>query len=197
MSYLNTPRLVFAGKFLARPSTVNNDPEHFNTATFQPDYQLPQSSQFAPNGWWNPGGDAAWGFVDCVVKAVYYKDGTCCTDPSSDPIIGAPLNETSPPIPAKIVDLDPEQQGVSELWGFQVSLGKSGSGLGFTSNFRVAPFGDLWFSRCPSVAGDTGAKRLLPECPGVDPVDRRRRFPLPQGALRRRPARSIEHPVQR
>ena len=30
MSYLSVPRLVFVGQFQADPSTVNNDPEHFD-----------------------------------------------------------------------------------------------------------------------------------------------------------------------
>jgi hypothetical protein len=36
MSYLNSPRLTFSGQFQADPSTVNNDPTHFNNATFEP-----------------------------------------------------------------------------------------------------------------------------------------------------------------
>ena len=47
MSYLNTPRLTFSGKFQADPSTVNNDPNHYNNATFQSnfqDYQDPKDS---------------------------------------------------------------------------------------------------------------------------------------------------------
>jgi hypothetical protein len=39
MSYLNPLRVNFAGKFKAAPSTVNNDPTHFNNATFRPQYQ--------------------------------------------------------------------------------------------------------------------------------------------------------------
>ena len=89
MSYLHTPRLVFAGRFMAAPSTVNNDPEHFNTDAFQDSYQLPQDGKI-PNGWWNPGGNAYWQFVNCTATAVYYRDGSSCTDASADPIVGAP-----------------------------------------------------------------------------------------------------------
>ena len=60
MSYLQTPRLHFAGKFQADPSTINNDPEHFDTSKFQSNYNLPGPG--ASNGWWNPGGTAAWRF---------------------------------------------------------------------------------------------------------------------------------------
>ena len=55
MSYLNALRLHFAGQFQANPSTVNNDPGHFDNATFQPSYQKLQGPNFdPPNGWFNP-----------------------------------------------------------------------------------------------------------------------------------------------
>ncbi len=47
MSYLDTPRLVFSGQFQADPSTVNNDPFHFDTARFRSSYQLLQSGSGA------------------------------------------------------------------------------------------------------------------------------------------------------
>ena len=81
MSYLQLPRLVFSGQFQADPSTVNNDPEHFNPAAFRSNYQLPGSG--ASNGWWNPRGTGAWRFFDCKVGSVWYQDGTSCSDPST------------------------------------------------------------------------------------------------------------------
>ncbi len=90
MSYLGVPRLVFAGKFQADPSTVNNDPEHFDTARFQPSYQqLGQPSATGmTDGWWNPSGTGAWRFLDCVVTAVVYADGSTCMDPPPIPSWG-------------------------------------------------------------------------------------------------------------
>ncbi|MEE8302307.1 MAG: hypothetical protein V3S24_07715 [Candidatus Tectomicrobia bacterium] len=85
MSYLQLPRLVFSGQFQADPSTVNNDPEHFNPAAFRSNYQLPGSG--ASNGWWNPRGTGAWRFFDCKVGSVWYQDGTSCIDPTVDPIV--------------------------------------------------------------------------------------------------------------
>jgi hypothetical protein len=144
MSYLGRPRLIFAGQFQADPSTVNNDPEHFDTATFKPGYQRPGPD----GGWWNPGGHGIWGFRGCTIRAVVYRDGSTCDDPNLDPIVGAPINPNAPAVPAKLVDLDPEQQGVTELWGFDVAAG-SGDGPGFSGDFAVAAFADLW----PRVAG--------------------------------------------
>jgi len=45
MSYLNPLRLHFAGRFQANPSTVNNDPQHFDNATFTANDQLPGPRQ--------------------------------------------------------------------------------------------------------------------------------------------------------
>ena len=48
MSYLNPIRLHFSGQFQADPSTVNNDVRHFDNATFQPQFQQPQSGALPP-----------------------------------------------------------------------------------------------------------------------------------------------------
>ena len=92
MSYLGLPRLVFSGQFQADPSTVNNDPEHFDTDRFRSDYQLPSGPNMnPPNGWWNPDGSGAWRFYGCTVQRVYYGDGSWCDNPAEDPIVGAAL----------------------------------------------------------------------------------------------------------
>jgi len=43
VSYLNSTRLHFADRFQANVSTVNNDPGHFDNATFIPSYQAMMS----------------------------------------------------------------------------------------------------------------------------------------------------------
>ncbi len=142
MSYLQSPRLHFAGSFQADPSTVNNDPEHFDTSKFQSNYTLPGPG--ATNGWWNPGGTAAWRFFGCTVQQVVYRDGTICDDPAVDPVVGAPVASGEGRTEGKLVDLDPEQQMVSEVWGFQVTLGGSGSGFAIRGDFEVTGFADIW-----------------------------------------------------
>jgi hypothetical protein len=163
MSYLDTPRLIFSGQFQADPSTVNNDPEHFDTANFQSNYDQPGTpikfpiypNQGMSNGWWNPTGSAAWRFRDCVVTQVFYTDGTSTTDPTQDPVIGMPVNDPSLKIEGKLVDLDPQQQMVSEVWGFRVFVGEPASGgIGFGGDFQVAPFADIWF-RVPTGTPDS------------------------------------------
>ena len=140
MSYLGFPRLHFCGQFQADPSTVNNDPEHFNTREFLPSYQMPGPG--ATNGWWNPRGTGAWRFYQCVVERVVYRDGTTCDDPAVDPVVGLPVNGADTRVEGKLVDLDPEQQMVSEIWGFKVLVG--GRGLGFGGDFKTAAFADIW-----------------------------------------------------
>jgi hypothetical protein len=142
MSYLRSPRLHFSGRFQADPSTVNNDPEHFDTSRFQSNYDLPGAG--ASNGWWNPGGTANWRFFECSVQRVVYEDGTTCDDPALDPVVGSPVGSGRGRTEGKLVDLDPEQQMVSEVWGFQVTLGGGGAGFSIRGDFEVAAFSDIW-----------------------------------------------------
>ena len=152
MSYLGLPRLTFAGQFRADPSTVNNDPEHFDPVTFKSRYQTPGPGQ--SNGWWNPGGSGTWAFEGCTVQQVFYGDGTSCADPKADPVVGTPINPTPPAASARIVDLDSEQQGVSEIWGFTVALGQAKAAPYFAGDFAVAAFADI-FTRVPGAGGGT------------------------------------------
>ena len=158
MSYLFTPRLHFAGQFQADVSTVNNDPEHFNPGTFRANYELLQTTD-SPNGWWNPRGTGAWRFFNCTVQQVVYRDGSSTDDPNVDPAVGTAINGSDVRVEGKLVDLDPEQQMVSEVWGFQVVLGRAVPGglgappLGFRGDFDVAAFADIW-NRFPQGKGD-------------------------------------------
>ena len=75
----------------------------------------------------------------CTVQQVVYGDGTTSSAASVDPIVGAAVSG-----PGKLVYLDPEQQMVSQIFGFAVAVAPSGGGSGFTGAFRAAPFADLW-----------------------------------------------------
>ncbi len=137
MSYLGFPHIVFSGQFQADPSTVNNDPAHFDSLTFRSEYKLPGVN---PNNW-NPRGTGAWRFKGCTVQRVVYADGTSCEDPNVDPLVGTKVNDGNDRVEGKLVDLDPEQQLVTELWGFRLLVEGSG---GFKSNFVPSPFADIW-----------------------------------------------------
>jgi hypothetical protein len=154
MSYLNTPRLTFAGKFQADPSTVNNDVTHFDNANFKPSYQ--EYGPGATNGWWNPDGTGNWRFIDCVVTSVTYKDGSSTSDPALDPVIGMSIMDANTRVAGKIVDLDPQQQSVSELWGLIVRIWDGEKNL-MKSNFKPIAFNNIWWIRSLTQQADGGA----------------------------------------
>jgi hypothetical protein len=129
MSYLDVPRLHFAGNFVAQPSTVNNSPHNFN----------PKVKIDDKNSGWNPDGNHAWQFANCSVKTAVNASGPT----SGDPVIGAGVLSVDQPVVAKLVDLDTEQQMVSQIWGLQVKVAVSDTEY-FMGNFRVVCFNDIW-----------------------------------------------------
>lgn len=123
MSYLALPRLAFAGRFLSDVSTRNNLPENFQPG--EPTTNL-----------WNPVGGATFEFLDCEVSGALADD---------DPLVGARLTGLADRSSGKMVDLDPEWQMASELWGLGVRVFDPITGeLGFQGEFLVAAFRDLW-----------------------------------------------------
>jgi len=132
--YLSLPRLHFSGTFLATPSTVNNEVLNFG----------PRPVNDGNSGF-NPQGNGKWDIPQASVTAVHYIDGTSTISSSDDSLVGAIVKGTNRPTYAKIVDLDPEQQLVSEIWGFQLQVGDPGNGVGsLVGAFHTAAFSDLW-----------------------------------------------------
>ena len=127
MSYLDVPRLHFAGTFIAKPSTVNN-----TASNFEPTVTNPFPS-------WNPNGNHFWQFLNCTVKSAFNDNGAV----SGDPIINASVASTDSPVPAKLVDLDTEQQMVSQIFGLQVKVAVSDAEY-FLGDFRVTNFNDIF-----------------------------------------------------
>ena len=87
MSYLQFPRLAFAGQFQADVSTVNNDPRHFDNATFEAHFQEFQQADAAGNtktynGWWHPTGTAIMRFANCQVTSLRGPSGIQITNPA-------------------------------------------------------------------------------------------------------------------
>jgi hypothetical protein len=143
MSYLNALRLHFAGRFEAAISTVNNDPLHYDNATFRPAYQERRSGTSADtlNGWFNPRGSANWWLIGCTVTSAWLPgQGLAC----DDAVIGAVLADSDRSAPAKLVDLDPEQQLVSEIWGLEIRIVDSAGADLLRGRFEPAAFIDIW-----------------------------------------------------
>jgi hypothetical protein len=153
MSYLNALRLNFFGKFQAAVSTVNNDPTHFNNATFRPSYQKMQDGTHA-NGWWNPRGDANWRMIGCHITSAWLSDGQPA--PGSDPVLTYLIADSDRSVAAKLVDLDPAQQGVSEIWGMEIRIADISGNTLMQAKYKTAAFMDI-FLRWPTGTGDGSA----------------------------------------
>ncbi|NHZ44401.1 hypothetical protein [Massilia aquatica] len=144
MSYLNPLRLHFCGRFQANPSTVNNTVANFDSDAFVAD----------ADKLWNPGGDAAWRLSGCKVTCAFTAAGPVGAD---DPILGYSIADSNEQVCAKIVDLDPEQQLVSEIWGLQVRIADANGNTLVVGDFTPAAFTDIWFGRSQGKSGDMGA----------------------------------------
>ncbi|GAB2917463.1 hypothetical protein GCM10027093_65080 [Paraburkholderia jirisanensis] len=159
MSYLQFPRLAFTGKFQADVSTVNNDPRHFDSKTFEPEFQQFSTSS-ALNGWWNPTGTAILRFDSCTVKSLRDRAGRLLTDLSADPLLGCNVGNSLDRPSGKMVDLDTDWQLASNIYGLSVSLvGRDGKPI-MTARYESNPFRDLWFARA-SGGGDMGASAMF------------------------------------
>lgn len=149
MSYLAPLRLHFSGRFQAAPSTVNNDPNHYNNETFQPEFQLPGND----GGSWNPRGNADWRLLGCRVSSAFGADGQPVW--ADDPVLGLIVADSDRQVAAKLVDLDPEQQLVSTIWGLEVRIAQPDGSTVVRGRFAAAPFTDIWDrAKSPGTGGD-------------------------------------------
>ena len=154
MSYLHPVRLHFAGGFRADVSTVNNDPAHFDNHHFQPNFQLPGPG--ATNGWWQPAGTGAWRLVDCQVTRACRADGPATSNSAEDSAVDLVLGESADRSSAKLVDLDPDQQGVSMIFGLVIRLVDGKGCVLVQGEFEPVAFFDLFFKRS-TAGGPAGA----------------------------------------
>lgn len=139
MSYIDGPQLTFSGDFQADVSTVNNDVRHYDNATFEARFQ--QFRQGATlNGWWNPIGSGAFRLLNCRVRRAVGVDGGLV---SGDAVIGAGIGGSSDRVAAKMVDLDPQWQFGSELWGLRIEIIAGNTPL-LAGQFEPAGFRDVW-----------------------------------------------------
>jgi hypothetical protein len=141
MSYLDSPRLHFSGFFQADVSTINNDVRYYNVEKFQPQYQ--SLSLGGGGGSWNPTGTGVFRFVNCQITGAVRRGQTLYVQ-SQDPVIGMSLQNADDRAPGKLVDLDPQQQAVSEIWGMQVRLTNGRFRALFEGDFVPAAFINLW-----------------------------------------------------
>jgi len=137
MSYLDVPRIHFAGQFFTDPSTVNNDPTHYDPACTK------------PSPWQEPAGQHRFQLRGCTVKSAMGPNGFV----ANDPVVGANVVTTDQPDIARLVDLDVYQQGVPTIHGLQLQIALSG-GQSITGNMDPATLNGLWFNAVlPPAAG--------------------------------------------
>ena len=137
MSYLGVPRIHFAGRFRADVSTVNNNPSNFGQSN-------PQDLS------WNPYGSGSFDLIGCKITSAVRADGTIALTAAEDPVVGLSLSQIGQ---ARLVDLDTEQQLVSQIWALRLRLDGSSSSPAFSGKFKVTAFSDLWFSRAQVPGG--------------------------------------------
>ncbi|XP_077973450.1 uncharacterized protein LOC120338016 isoform X2 [Styela clava] len=109
-SYLSWPRIHFHGKLVLDVSTVNNNRCNYDTKQFL------TASASKNIGNWNPDGSGHLYFIDTKVTSICKKPGKCST---TDKIVNMKIRETEM---AVIVDLDPDWQQASEIWGFTIII---------------------------------------------------------------------------
>jgi hypothetical protein len=129
MSYLDRPRLTFFGRFTANPSTINNTPSNYDTAKPLGDLA------------WNPEGRHNFSLDDCAVTGVAF-DG----DPGDTS--GSVVTSQA----GVLVDLDPDQQMVSQIIGMKLTVTVGGGSVSGT--FQPTNFTDIFVRPNTSVTGD-------------------------------------------
>lgn len=131
MSYLDFPRVCFHGLFQASPSTLNNTPNNYDPANW-----TPQATEL----YWSPNGDGIFDLVECQVSAVIPPPGG---SGASDSLTGKPVSAVYTNAAPKLVDLDPMQQNVTEIWGLMMQIGDPG-GANVQGTFEPVAFNGIW-----------------------------------------------------
>lgn len=138
MSYLDGPRLTFRGRFLGDVPTQNN-----STAAFTPGT--------TPDPGWNPTGGGSFDLLDCAVVGGERAPGSPIRP--GDPETALAVRGAADRVAAKLVDLDPDWQNSSEIWGLVVRLVDPDTGETLLRGaFRPAPFRDAWPRQVGGVA---------------------------------------------
>lgn len=151
MSYLHTPRINFGGLFFTNPNTMNNYDVSYDTnvalTNAQGQYLTNDPNGDGGPGGWNPLGTARFYLHRCAVLGGVDAHGRPVANDPSDPLIGAPVATPSPATPEapdgvtyslpKLVDLDPDMQIRSEVYGMRVWVQIPGSGAGFWGTMSV------------------------------------------------------------
>ncbi|XP_065839163.1 uncharacterized protein [Oscarella lobularis] len=139
-SYMDRPRIAFSGLFRSDVSTVNNLPQNFDTENFK----LVDNPAYAS---WNPTGTGSFLFRDVTITEACPLVGVCNT---IDGVVGEALDTGVSRVTAKMVDLDPENQIVSTLFGLRFAIRSYDAYQGPTlvaGDFKPAAFSGIFQNR--------------------------------------------------
>ncbi len=146
MSYLDMPRLTFFGHFQADVSTVNNNVGNFDNATFSDVYQ-----QLNFEGSWNPEGTGIFRVLNCQITGARLGNEHILTS-EQDSVIGMMLENADDRVFGKLVDLDPQQQMCSQIWGMRLRLTDGVEPAFFAGSCEPAAFTNLWLRQQQATA---------------------------------------------
>jgi hypothetical protein len=133
VSYLDSPRVHFRGWFQADVSTINNDVTAYDVS--------PSTTPADPG--WNPEGTGIFRFLDCSVTGGFLH-GKQVTSDTGDSATLATIQNANQRAPGKLVDLDPQQQMVSMIFGMQVRIVSPELKTLMQGEYTPAPFANLW-----------------------------------------------------
>jgi hypothetical protein len=139
MSYLDQPRINFSGRFFTNVSTINNV-----LSNYDPTSQIPMQVG------WNPTGVALFKFDSCKVTGIQSP----CDDSN---LIGASVTTPPQPVPGKLVDLDTDEQNLSQVIGVTLNL-TTDAGAGFQGLLEPCNLQDMWM-RAPAPEGNAGGSQ--------------------------------------
>jgi hypothetical protein len=131
MSYLDRPRLTFFGRFTANPSTINNTPTNYDMSEPVGDPQ------------WNPEGRHNFSIDDCPVTGLVM-------DGEDEPATGSVVTSQT----GVLVDLDTEQQDVSQIIGMKLTVTVGAGSV--TGTFQPTNFTDIYSRANTQVTGVGG-----------------------------------------
>lgn len=116
-SFLQTPRINFVGQFRVDVATNNN---------VRLNYLFSSATNQGLNELWNPNGTNTWAMINCVVTSVALTelDGRTkiLTTAKDDDIIGLPIVNNPESAFPKLVDVDPDQQQSSTIYGMNLGV---------------------------------------------------------------------------
>lgn len=133
MSYLDSPRITFSGRFLSDVPTRNNDAQAYRANPPDP---------LSDAAVWNMGGGGTFDLLGCHVDGA--ELGADAPPSAGDSTVGAMVMGGAGRASAKLVDLDTGWQFSSQLWGLTIRLVTVEGVELLAGSFRPAAFRDLW-----------------------------------------------------